>query len=150
MISLDLNTNKKYIIIELLIKKYVFSSYIIYHKTYHNILCYTVSYHVKHITWNRVYDPWRIEQDKKLKATLHSIGIKVQSFNGSLLWEPWEIVSRATRMFFLKFSQVFGSFRRFSEVLGSPPRFSEVLGSSRRFLEVLRGSGKLYLLHFTL
>ena len=47
-------------------------------------------YHVKHITWNRVYDPWRIEQDTKLKAKLHSIGIKVQSFNGSLLWEPWE------------------------------------------------------------
>ena len=47
-------------------------------------------YHVKHITWNRAYDPWRIEQDTKLKAKLHSYGIKVQSFNGNLLWEPWE------------------------------------------------------------
>ena len=47
-------------------------------------------YNVKHVAWNRAYDPWRIEQDTKVKAKLHSIGIKAQSFNGSLLWEPWE------------------------------------------------------------
>ena len=47
-------------------------------------------YNVKHVTWNRAYDPWRIEQDTQVKAKLHSIGIKGQSFNGSLLWEPWE------------------------------------------------------------
>ena len=47
-------------------------------------------YNVKHVVWNRAYDPWRIEQDTKVKAKLHSIGINAQSFNGSLLWEPWE------------------------------------------------------------
>ena len=47
-------------------------------------------YNVKYVAWNRAYDPWRIEQDPKVKAILHSIGIKGQSFNGSLLWEPWE------------------------------------------------------------
>ena len=47
-------------------------------------------YDIKHVTWNRAYDPWRIKQDTKIKARLNSISIKVESYNGTLLWEPWE------------------------------------------------------------
>ena len=48
-------------------------------------------YDVEAIYWNRCYEPWRIKQDKKLKKTLKSKLIKVQTYNGSLLWEPWKI-----------------------------------------------------------
>lgn len=38
------------------------------------------------VYWNRCYEPWRIERDKKIKSALRC---DVESFNGSLLWEPW-------------------------------------------------------------
>ena len=41
--------------------------------------------------WNRCYEPWIIKRDKSLKIYLNE-KIKVNSFNGSLLWEPWEIL----------------------------------------------------------
>lgn len=47
----------------------------------------TVQHKISAIHWNRCYEPWRIERDKKIKEEL---GI-CKSFNGSLLWEPWEI-----------------------------------------------------------
>ncbi len=46
---------------------------------------------VEHVVWNRCYEPWRIKRDKKIKEQLQSEGINVESFNGSLLWEPWEV-----------------------------------------------------------
>lgn len=42
------------------------------------------------VYWNRCYEPWRLARDKKIKETLKDEEINVQSFNGSLLWEPWE------------------------------------------------------------
>ena len=47
-------------------------------------------HNVSAVCWNRCYEPWRIERDKQIKAELKSKGIEVKSFNGSLLWEPWE------------------------------------------------------------
>ena len=44
------------------------------------------------IFWNRVYEPWSIQRDKKIKDTLKTHGIDVSSFNSSLLWEPWEVL----------------------------------------------------------
>lgn len=41
--------------------------------------------------WNRCYEPWRIVRDKNIKTILEDSGITAESFNGSLLWEPWEI-----------------------------------------------------------
>ena len=46
---------------------------------------------VQEISWNRCYEPWMIKRDKKLKTFLTE-KVKTQSFNGSLLWEPWEIL----------------------------------------------------------
>tara|TARA_R110000868_G_scaffold189695_2_gene433181 strand:- start:230089 stop:231501 length:1413 start_codon:yes stop_codon:yes gene_type:complete len=45
---------------------------------------------IQSIFWNRCYEPWRIGRDKALKLKLEKLGLRVQSFNGSLLWEPWE------------------------------------------------------------
>ena len=43
------------------------------------------------VYWNRCYEGWRIRRDKSLKEKLHVQGVDAKSFNGSLLWEPWEV-----------------------------------------------------------
>lgn len=44
------------------------------------------------IFWNRCYEPWRIQRDGKIKTSLKEASVDVRSFNGSLLWEPWEVL----------------------------------------------------------
>lgn len=44
------------------------------------------------VYWNRCYEPWRLKRDTQLKSDLKNLGLGVKSFNGSLLWEPWEIL----------------------------------------------------------
>ncbi|MDA8651858.1 DNA photolyase family protein [Porticoccaceae bacterium] len=44
------------------------------------------------VLWNRCYEPWRIARDGKIKGALKDRGIAVESFNGSLLWEPWSVL----------------------------------------------------------
>lgn len=44
------------------------------------------------VSWNRCYEPWRIQRDKNLKQALQDNGTQVHSSNGSLLWEPWQIL----------------------------------------------------------
>ena len=46
------------------------------------------------IVWNRCYEPWRIARDATIKIALKDDGIEVQSFNGSLLWEPWQVLKK--------------------------------------------------------
>lgn len=46
---------------------------------------------VQAVYWNRCYEPATIARDTDLKSTLKNSGIEVESFNGSLLFEPWEI-----------------------------------------------------------
>lgn len=48
-------------------------------------------YTIQKVFWNRCYEPWRIARDKRIKETLKSLSIEVASYNGSLLWEPWQI-----------------------------------------------------------
>ena len=43
------------------------------------------------IYWNRCYQPWQIRRDTRLKQHLRAQGIEVNTYNGSLLWEPWSI-----------------------------------------------------------
>lgn len=49
------------------------------------------------IYWNRCYEPWRIKRDENIKSFIkdNMEGIEVKSFNGSLLWEPWNIKNQA-------------------------------------------------------
>lgn len=44
------------------------------------------------IFWNRCYEPWCVKRDKTIKSKLLSGGYEVKSFNGSLLFEPPNIV----------------------------------------------------------
>ena len=51
----------------------------------------TKFFDVEEISWNRCYEPWIINRDKKIKEYFKK-KIKVNSFNGLLLWEPWEVL----------------------------------------------------------
>lgn len=44
------------------------------------------------VYWNRVYEPGAIIRDKEIKRVLREEGFTVETFNGSLLYEPWEVV----------------------------------------------------------
>lgn len=46
------------------------------------------------VYWNRRYEPWGIAHDKGLKADLEQDGVEVQTFNGSLLIEPWKVQTK--------------------------------------------------------
>jgi deoxyribodipyrimidine photo-lyase len=55
------------------------------------ILAKLVDHHaIDAVYWNRCYEPWRTERDAEIKQQLTKKVI-VESFNGALLWEPWEV-----------------------------------------------------------
>ncbi len=43
------------------------------------------------VVWNRCYEPQAIARDTAIKAALTGAGIEVESFNGSLVFEPWQV-----------------------------------------------------------
>jgi deoxyribodipyrimidine photo-lyase len=45
------------------------------------------------VHWNRCYEPFAIARDKSLKTQLQGEGIEVNTFNASLLHEPWEVAT---------------------------------------------------------
>jgi len=47
------------------------------------------------VYWNRCYEPFTIKRDKGIKETLVEQGVEAKSFNGSLLFEPWTIETKA-------------------------------------------------------
>ena len=69
------------------------------------------------VTWNRAYEPWRIKRDTKVKASLEREGITVRSFNGSVLWEPWEVRKNDGTPY-----RVFTPFYRRGCLSADPPR----------------------------
>lgn len=57
------------------------------------------------VFWNRRYEPAIIQRDSFIKTELHAQGVKVQSFNSNLLFEPGTINNKQGKPF-----QVFTSF----------------------------------------
>lgn len=51
------------------------------------------------VTWNRCYEPYAVARDKMLKRRLIEDKIEVESFNASLLFEPWEIATKEGKPF---------------------------------------------------
>ncbi|MBC6428132.1 MAG: deoxyribodipyrimidine photo-lyase [Cellvibrionales bacterium] len=47
---------------------------------------------VQAVHWSRCYEPWRTKRDRQIEAALSRAGIAVHTHNGSLLWEPWEVL----------------------------------------------------------
>lgn len=57
------------------------------------ILIELANFHkIDNIYWNRCYEPWQIQRDNNIKKILEEKGIKVKSYNASLLWEPWNVL----------------------------------------------------------
>jgi len=55
---------------------------------------FTKEHEIAAIHWNRCYEPWRIARDSVIKTELAELNIATRSFNGSLLWEPWEALKK--------------------------------------------------------
>lgn len=72
-------------------------------------------YQATAIHWNRCYEPWRVQRDSLIKQTFKQQDIKVQSFNGCLLWEPWQLLKKDNTPY-----QVFTPFYRNAQSLQAP------------------------------
>jgi len=46
------------------------------------------------VYWNRCYEPYAIARDRQIKTRLRDNGIETQSFNASLLFEPWTVTTK--------------------------------------------------------
>ncbi len=51
------------------------------------------------VFWSRCYDPVTIERDTRIKAQLTAQGIHARSFSGHLLFEPWDVQTKAGQPF---------------------------------------------------
>jgi deoxyribodipyrimidine photo-lyase len=45
------------------------------------------------VFWNRLYEPSVIARDERIKTTLKACGLRVESFSGTLLVEPWTVAT---------------------------------------------------------
>lgn len=83
-----------------------------------DILCALARQHPQSVvTWNRCYEPWRIARDKNIKTALSDLGIEAKSFNGSLLWEPWQVLKKDGTPY-----KVFTPYYRRGCLNATPPR----------------------------
>ena len=69
------------------------------------------------MSWNRAYEPWRITRDAAIKAQCAARGLAVESHNGSLLWEPWEVLKNDGTPY-----KVFTPYYRRGCLSATPPR----------------------------
>lgn len=69
------------------------------------------------VFWNRCYEPWRIQRDKAIKAQLKASHVNVHSFNGSLLWEPLQVLKSDATPY-----RVFTPYYRKGCLTRTPPR----------------------------
>lgn len=67
------------------------------------------------VVWNRCYEPFAIERDRNLKGVLLRDGLEVESFNASLLHEPWTVKNAENRHY-----RVFTPFWRALRARGEP------------------------------
>ncbi|GLT54231.1 hypothetical protein SLA2020_274470 [Shorea laevis] len=51
------------------------------------------------VVFNHLYDPISLVRDHSIKAKLGELGISVQSYNGDLLYEPWEVYDESGHAF---------------------------------------------------
>tara|TARA_Y100000589_G_scaffold331306_1_gene384252 strand:- start:1048 stop:2469 length:1422 start_codon:yes stop_codon:yes gene_type:complete len=72
---------------------------------------------ISSVSWNRCYDQASIKNDAKIKIFLKKHIEDVKSFNGSLLWEPWEILKADGTPF-----KVFTPFYKNGCLAANPPR----------------------------
>lgn len=69
----------------------------------------------KGVFWNRLYDAASIERDTQIKKDLQDGGLIAESFNGSLLHEPWTVETKTGKPY-----SVFTPFWKAILALGDP------------------------------
>jgi deoxyribodipyrimidine photo-lyase len=69
------------------------------------------------VHWNRRYGAAEIAVDAEVKSALKTAGVTAESYNSSLLYEPWEVRSKAGEPL-----RVFSPFWRAALATGEPPR----------------------------
>ncbi len=47
------------------------------------------------VLWNRLYEPWATARDTAIKTAVAARGLRVESFNAGLLFEPWAVKTGA-------------------------------------------------------
>ncbi len=70
----------------------------------------------KEVHWNRLYEPWSIARDTKIKSRLTERGIAAESHAADMLREPWQVKTKAGGPF-----SVFTPFWRALQAMGAPP-----------------------------
>lgn len=70
---------------------------------------------VNRILWNRGYAPSLVARDATIKSALRTEGLHVESFNATLLHEPWDIANNSAKPF-----QVFTPFWKSCLARGEP------------------------------
>lgn len=68
------------------------------------------------VLWNRRYEPAARTRDEAIKATLKARGLRVESFNGALLFEPWTVRTKTGEPY-----RVFTPFWKACLALPEPP-----------------------------
>jgi deoxyribodipyrimidine photo-lyase len=88
------------------------------------------------IYWNRCYEPDAIERDTRIKQAMRDAGIRVDSHNAALLFEPWTVSNKQGLPF-----RVFTPFWRHLLSLGLPAKPLPSPDLSGRLVDVtpLRG-----------
>jgi deoxyribodipyrimidine photo-lyase len=80
------------------------------------------------VFWNRRYEPAIVERDGRIKRDLRRLGLRVESFNGSLLIEPWEVRTGTGDPYrvFTPFWRAARAALRLTESRGAPSELPEV------------------------
>lgn len=91
-----------------------------------------------HVFWNRCYTPHRVTIDERIKSQLQTNGVEVKSFNGSLLWEPWQVTKPDGSPY-----KVFTPFYRKGCLNAETPRETLPAPASINFAEVATQSAAL-------
>lgn len=84
----------------------------------------------KALYWNRLYDPALVERDTLIKRDFVGRGLKVESFQASVLLEPWQVKNLSGRPF-----QVFTAFYKAAQKLAP---YGDPLVVPRRLVAPLR------------
>ena len=50
------------------------------------------THQISNVFWNRSYEPWQVQRDTAIKSSLQNLGTNVESFKGSVIHEPWEVL----------------------------------------------------------
>ena len=75
-------------------------------------------FEITNVVWNRCYDQATRERDVAIKSSLKQREINVKSFNGSLLWEPMNVLKQDGTPY-----KVFTPYYRKGCLSASPPRY---------------------------